>query len=223
EQKDGKPVTVFLVADASRIEAQAPVLGLLNWCMLTELKRHENKSVPTYLYAEECTNYKVDGLGSLLTWGRSYGLRLHLVVQSLSAFRRVYGQEALNTLLSETEIKQILPATREPETLSMVEKMLGETAIMTRGHRQSAKVIGEIEGHDLREDIRPLMTADELRRTEKTVLIVRKHKPMLVELPPYAAIAPWRKEEVGINPFHGKPFLLPVRLRLKRRKVRRYA
>lgn len=220
EQKDGKPMTVFLVADATKLEAQAPVLGLLQWCMLTELKRHKNKNAPVYLIAEECTNYRVSGLGSLLTWARAYSVRIHLVVQSLSAFRRVYGAETLNTMLSETEIKQILPGTREPETLSLIEKMLGDSPIITRGQRKNAKGLSGIEGDDLREDARPLMTADEIRRTDKTILIVKRYKPLLIELPPIAAIVPWR-DQIAINPFHGKPFRLPVRLRLKSRSAKK--
>lgn len=49
DQKDGaRPTTVFIVADASRINAQKPVLGLIQWCMTQELKRHRNKRRPVY-------------------------------------------------------------------------------------------------------------------------------------------------------------------------------
>ena len=109
EQKEGRrATTVFLVVDPTRINAQRPVLGLLQWCMFTELKRHENKQRPVYLIADEATNFKLHDLDTLLTWGRGYGLRIHLILQSFSAFRKVYGKGALSTLLSETEIKQFL-------------------------------------------------------------------------------------------------------------------
>ena len=224
EQKEGDaPTTVFIVADASRINAQAPVLGLLQWCMFTELKRHENKHREVFLCADECTNYKLHDLGSLLTWGRGYGLRLHLILQSFSAFRRVYGQDVLNTLLSETEIKQFLSGQREPETLSIIEQLLGEQSIIARNHsgKKDRGLFG-IEGEDYREEGRVLMTKDEIRRTDKSILIIRKNKPILTELPPIAAIAPWRKQ-IGINPFYGRAFLRPVKLRLYGRIVRVWA
>lgn len=218
DQKEGdKPTTVFIVADASRINAQMPVLGLLQWCMLQELKRHENKERPVYLLADEATNFKIHELGSLMTWGRGYGLRFHLFLQSLSAFRKTYGRETLNVLLSETEIKQFLPGQREPETLKLIEDILGQQSLVAQGHRADRnRSRFAIDGVDYREDGRPLMTADEIRRTDKTILIIRRNKPMLVDLPTIAEIAPWRKQ-IDINPFHGKPFLKPVKLRIKRR------
>ena len=67
----------------------------------------------------------------MLTWGRSYGLRLHLIFQDLAAFERVYGKTALDTLLSETEIKQFLPGQRSPKTLELISKqMLGDQSMM---------------------------------------------------------------------------------------------
>lgn len=215
EQKEGdRPTTVFIVVDASRINAQKKVLGLLQWCMLTELKRHENKHRPVYLIADEATNFKLHDLGSLLTWGRGYGLRLHLILQSFSAFRRVYGQDVLNTLLSETEIKQFLSGQREPETLAIIEKLLGEQSIIAQNHSgKKARGPFGVDGFDFREDGRPLMTTDEIRRTDKAILVAGKNKPLLTDLPPIAAIAPWRKQ-IDINPFHGKPFLRPIKLRL---------
>jgi len=60
------------------------------------------------------------------------------------------------------------------------------------------------------------MTADEIRRTKKTILILRDNYPIQTTLPPVSAIAPFRRQ-CGINPFHGKPFRQRVQLRLRRR------
>ncbi|MCI4663145.1 MAG: TraM recognition domain-containing protein, partial [Neomegalonema sp.] len=219
EQKEGdEPTTVFIVADASRIDAQKPVLGLLQWCMFQELKRHPNKERPVYLLADEATNFKIAELGSLLTWGRGYGLRLHLIIQSLSAFKKTYGEEVLNVLLSETEIKQFLPGQREPETLALIEKMLGQQSLVAQNrHGNSGKALFGAEGFDFREEGKPLLTADEIRRMNHGVLLLRRNKPIKIELPPIAAIEPF-KHQIDINPFHGKPFLKKTVLRLKRRR-----
>jgi hypothetical protein len=61
------------------------------------------------------------------------------------------------------------------------------------------------------------MTADEIRRTDKAILFIRGNRPVLTDLPPIAAIHPWRKQ-IGNNPFYGKPFLLPIKLRIGSRK-----
>lgn len=222
EQKDGDgPTTVFIIADASRTEAQKPVLGLLQFCMMQELKRHPNKDRPVYLLADEATNFKLAELGSLLTWGRGYGLRLHLIIQSLSAFKATYGEDVLNVLLSETEIKQFLPGQREPETLALIEKLLGEQSLIAQNHQgDRARALFGAAGFSMNEEGRALMTADEIRRMRHGLLFLRKNKPMKIELPPIAAIEPFRRQ-IDVNPFHGKPFLKKTVLRLRRRAPKR--
>ena len=192
--------------------------------MFVELKRHKNHHRPVYLIADEAINFKLHDLGSLLTWGRGYGLRLHLIIQNLPAFRKVYGKDVLSTLLSETEIKQFLPGQRELETLALIEKsMLGEQSLIAEGHSGNKETPNYwISGTDYREEGRVLMTADEIRRTDSTILILRRNKPMLTQLPPIAAIAPFR-DIIDINPFHGKLFLRPVVLTLRRNKQRLFS
>ncbi len=210
--KEGdKPTTLFIVADASRMEAYKAYIGLIQWSCMTAMKRHKNKDRPVYGILDEATNYRVHGLESLLTWGRSYGLRLHLIFQDLAAFERVYGKSALNTLLSETEIKQCLPGQRSPETLELISKMLGEQSVMAIGASRSIEQPGLTE--NLSETGRPLATPDEIRRMKTGILFVRQHRPILFEPVSYAEVHPWRSQ-VGINPFHGKPFRKKIKLRL---------
>jgi type IV secretion system protein VirD4 len=210
--KEGEPTTLFIVADASRMEAYKAFVGLVQWCCMTAVKRHQNKERPVYYILDEATNYKVNGLENLLTWGRSYGLRLHLIFQDLAAFERVYGKTALDTLLSETEIKQFLPGQRSPKTLELISKqMLGEQSMMAIGTGHNAEQPGFSE--NLSEAGRPLATPDEIRRLKAGILFVRQYHPILFEPVSYAEIAPWRSQ-VGINPFHGKPFKKKVKIRL---------
>ncbi|MEW8562588.1 MAG: type IV secretory system conjugative DNA transfer family protein [Candidatus Thiodiazotropha sp.] len=210
ELKEGdKPTNLFIVADASRPEVYKNYIGLIQWCAMTAIKRHPDKGRPVYFIMDEATNYKVHGLESLLTWGRSYGLRLHLIFQDLSAFERVYGKTALETLLSETEIKQFLPGQRSPKTLEMISKMLGDQSVMAASLSQRDGVVHE----QMSEAARPLMTPDEIRRSPYGLLLVRRAPPALIEPVSYAEIHPWRKQ-AGINPFHGKPFLKKVRLKM---------
>lgn len=218
EQKEcSKPVTIFIVGDASRPEALKDQFGLLQWGMITELKRSPNKERPVYLICDEATNFKIEGLGNLLTFGRSYGLRVHIIIQSIAAFIRVYGKEIFETLWSETEIKQFLAGQREEAILKKIEALLGQASVMVRGER-SAKAKGWFStgDFDLREEGRPMMTTDEIRRSDKSILVIRKNRPILASNPSVAEIHPWRKQ-IDINPFHGKPFLKRIRLRIKRR------
>lgn len=211
--KEGKkPTTIFFVADASRMEAYKPYMGLMQWCCMTAIKRHQNKERPVYFILDEATNYKINGLENLLTWGRSYGLRMHVIFQDLAAFERTYGKTALDTLLSETEIKQFLPGQRSPRTLELIsKKLLGEQSIMSANLALPNNQDGVRE--NLSETGRTLMTEDELRRTDKGILFIRRCRPILFDPISYAEVDPW-KWQVGINPFHGKPFRKRTKLRL---------
>lgn len=202
--KEGdKTTNLFIVADASRIEAYKPFVGLIQWCCLTALKRHPTKGRPVYFLLDEVTNYKVNGLEDLLTWGRSYGLRLHLIFQDLAAFERTYGKSALDTLLSECEIKQFLPSQRSQKTLELISKMLSEQSVMSPS-------IGKDDTFS--ESGRPLLTPDEIRRTDKGILFVRRCKAIEFIPVSYSEIHPNRLD-VDDNPFFGEPYLKPVKLR----------
>jgi len=211
-----KIVNIFVVIDASRLEAQKQALGLIQWCAALVIKRHEAKHRPVYLISDEATNFKLQELHSLLTWGRGYGLRHFLCFQDGSAFIKVYGEECFETLLSETEIKQFLPGQRSQKILDLIVKLLGEQSVMAAGYSGNQKRFRDIGGHDLREEARSLMTPDEIRRCDKAINIVRTARPFLTEPISFAEIAPFRRQ-VGINPFHGKRFLKRIKLRLWRK------
>ncbi len=201
---------LFFVVDASRMETYKAWIGLMQWCVLTTLKRHADKSQPVYLILDEVTNYLIAGLASLLTWGRSFGIRLHLIFQDLTAFEREYGTQALETVLSETEIKQFLPGQRSPKTLELISKMLGEQTVVAASRAPGATGINV----QMSDTARALMTPDETRRTQDGILFVRQAPPVRFSPISCAEIAPWR-DQVGINPFHGKPFRKKVRLKVK--------
>ena len=205
------PTSLFIVADASRMEAYKSYIGLIQWCAMTAIKRHENKRVPVYFIMDEATNYKIHSLVSLLTWGRSYGLRLHLIFQDISAFENTYGKTAVETLLSETEIKQFLPGQRSPRTLDLISRLLGDQSVMSAGLSPNANGLQE----NTSETGRSLMKAEEIRRCKNSLLFIRQSPPALIEPVSVAEIAPWRKQ-AGINPFHGKPFLRKIKIRLRR-------
>lgn len=208
--KDSKqPVSLFIVADSSRMEVFEKYLGLIQWCAFTAIKRHKNTKRPVYAVMDEATNYKINGLDNLLTWGRAYGLRCFLIFQNFAAFEMKYGKQALETLKSETEIKLFLPGQRSPGTCEEIVKMLGEQSVMTASVAQGDAGSRE----NTSESGRPLMTADEIRRTECGILLVRKAPPALITPISYAQINPYRNQ-AGINPMHGKKFKKPIKLRL---------
>lgn len=210
--KEGNATTIFLLVDSSEMEAYAPYVALMQWCIFTAIKRHPNKSRPVYAILDEANNYKINKLDQLLTWGRGYGLRIHIIIQGLMDFKKVYGEDALETLLAETEVKQFLPGQRSPKTLAIIEKLLGEQSVIASSFASHEPTGGKRESTS--EAARPLLKSDEIRRSKKGILIVEKALPVLFEPISYAEIDPWRKQ-VGVNPFHNKPFLKKVKVRFK--------
>ena len=217
KRETGKRLSVFVIADAAKIKAQREVISLIQWAALQELKRHPNTDVPVTVVADEGTNFKIDGLADLITWSRGYGVRLQMIIQDIAAFRRTYGKDALDTLLSETEVKLFLPGQRNPETIAILEKMIGSQAVMMRSQSGAPGVGNFWAGSwNLSEAGKPLLAGDQIREMDQGILFLRRNKPALVDVPPIAAMDDLR-EWIDINPFHGKPFLLPVSVWFKAR------
>lgn len=216
-----RPTSIFIIPDVSRPKAQLPLMELLQYCFAQEMKRHQNKHALVHIIADEAGNQKIPDLDELVTWSRGYGLRFQIYGQNIPALRKTYGKEAVLAILSESEVILFLPGQRDPETLELLEKMLGEGAYVAVGQSANAEAQDFlIGGTNFNEDSRPLLTADEIRRTDKGILFIRRNKPVLVDLPPIGAVEPFRSQ-IDINPLHGKPFLLPVKLRLNRDKKRK--
>ena len=205
------PTTLLIVIDPSKLETYSKYIGLIQWCVLTEIKRHPDKDCPVYFLMDEAANFKIFDLEGLLTWARGYGARLKIYLQNFTAFEKRYGKTIVETLLSETQIKEFLPGQKSPKTLKIISYILGEQSVMSSGFSQSEAEYKE----STNESARLLLKPDEVRRLKNGILIVNDLPPVLTEPVSYAEIEPWRKQ-ADINPFHKKPFLKKVKIRLRR-------
>lgn len=215
EMKEGVS-TVFIIPDVSRKNAQLPLMELYQYCFAQEMKRHKNKHALVHIIADEAGNQVLPDLDEQATWSRGYGLRYMIYGQNTPILRKNYGSEAVSSIISESEIVLFLPGTRDQETLELIVKMLGESSYIAVGRSGSTETKDfEIGGMDFCEDGMPLLTTDQIRRLSRGILFIRSNRPMLVDLPSIAATAPFR-DQIDINPFHGKPYRLPVELEIKR-------
>ncbi len=205
-----KKMTVYLIADPTRIGIFAPWLGLLSWCALTELIRTQGDQRTCFL-CDEITNFKIEGLPSLLTLAREYKIILWLIVQELEQWAQVYGRESLETLLSQTEAK-IIMGVRSHKTCQLISDMLGEETIKSLNYSLGRTFFDPVN-RSMQESPRRLLTADEVRRTEKTLLFVGRVRPIKLDQIGFHEINSFSCQ-VGINPLFGKKYKGKTKLRL---------
>lgn len=215
ELKDKGTTTVAVMLDPNKMAAHSEVLGVLNWCTRVELRRHENKAKKVFLLADETGNLPWQDMEGDLTTLRAYGVIPVFVFQNFPAFAKKHGKAALETLLSEAQVKLFMPGQRNPETLSMIERMLGHESVIARSNNSNAATgMFKMDGYGLQEDGKPLLSTEEIRRLEKGILMIGNNKPMMLDLPSFAEISPWRKQ-LDPSPFYGKRYLKRVRLNIK--------
>ncbi len=217
KRQDGKPVAVILMLDSSRMGQGEKIMAALQSAAQTEWKRHANKHVPVYYVGDEALNAEIYQLPQFFTWAREFSIYLILYIQSISACREVYGKESVGTFLGQSDVVSFLPHQRDPEMLELIEKMLGQHAYIAQHHNAAFHGF-TMQGQNLQEQSRPLLTQDEIRRCSKTITFIRNNRPVLTDLPSYAAIDPWR-DVVADNPFYNTPYRLPITLRLGTRRA----
>lgn len=206
-----KKITVYLIADPTKMKVFAPWLGLLGWAAIRELTRCRSVQPILFLLDEAC-NTRIEGLASSLTALREFGIRCWFLLQEPEDFISKMGRPAWETVLSQTEVKQFF-GVQSQKTAELVSKMLGEETIKSPnyslGHDHQDKVQKSIS-----ESSRRLLTPDEVRRFPDMILFIRNMKPIHAHKVGYHEVHPWSKW-VDINPLHGKKLKGKIRLKLR--------
>jgi hypothetical protein len=135
-----------------------------------------------------------------------------MACQDLNDIERVYSKHDLETVLSETHIKQFL-AVRSKTTLDWLSGYLGDYTETISSYSMGRDGPQE----SLARASRKLLTSDELQRLpdRAQIILYGNLKPVLALKSQVFAIAPWRKT-VRINSSYGsKRKLSPVEIRLR--------
>ncbi len=206
-----RPATVYLIADPTKMKVFAPWMGLMGWAAITELTRCQNTKGVLCLLDEAC-NFRIENLSNALTGLREFGIRVWFVIQELEEYARVYGRESLETLLSQTEVKQIFGASGA-KTCELISRMLGEQTVksvnVNLGRALYDPVIQSVS-----EQARRLLTPDEVRQFTDTILFIRNLPPIHAIKTGYHEVKPW-SDWVAANPLFGSKLQGKTRVRLK--------
>lgn len=216
ELKTGK-VSCYIIVDHNNKDTLGKWSGLMQWLAAYQLVQERNNKPVTFVLDEFC-NAPLHSLPSILTLLRSYGVKCILATQDLDDITRVYGKHALETILSETDIKQFLGGIRSQTTLDFLSKYLGRFTEFAPSYSFDQ---GEVKESQSRSG-RPLITSDELRRLNQDLQIVvyANLKPILARKIQVFATKPWRRE-IGINSMYGSTrYLLPVAVKILTRGAR---
>lgn len=204
-------LSVYLIIDFANKDVLGKFSGLMQWLAAYQLVGVGNTK-PVLFVLDEFCNTPLYVLPTILTLLRTYGVKCILATQDLDDIVRVYSKHALETVLSETDIKQFLGGIRSQTTLEYLSKYLGEYSETTPSYSLGRDGVQE----SLARTNRRLMTEDELRRLPDGAQIVLKgnHKPALLRRIQIFAVSPWRRQ-IGTNSLYGGTRkLLPVELRI---------
>lgn len=193
------PATVYLIADPTKMKVFAPWLGLLGWAAITELTRCKNTK-PVLFLLDEATNFRIENLSNSLTGLREFGIRVYFIIQELEEYARVYGREALETLLSQTEIKQVFGASGA-KTCELISRMLGEQTVKSINFNLG-RTLNDPITKSVGEHARRILTPDEVRQFADTILFIRNLPPIHAVKTGYHEVKPW-SDWVEANPLFG--------------------
>jgi type IV secretion system protein VirD4 len=211
ELKERK-VSVYILLDYANAEVLGAFSGLLQH-LAADAMVAEGTSKKVLFCLDEFTNAPMQKIAKVLTLLRSAGVRVVLATQDLNDIERVYSKEDLETILSETEIKQFLGGIRAKKTLEWLSSYLGEYTETVSSYAMGREGPQE----SLSRFNRKLFTEDELRRLpdDAQIVLYGRHKPILAKKVQVFSIAPWR-HALGINTGYGtKRLLKPVEMRLR--------
>ncbi|MEM8595780.1 MAG: type IV secretory system conjugative DNA transfer family protein [Pseudomonadota bacterium] len=203
--------SVYLTIDFANSTVLGKFSGLMQWLAAEELVAVGNNK-PVLFVLDEFCNAPLYTLPKILTLLRTYGVKCILATQDLDDITRVYSKHALESVLSETDIKQILGGIRSQTTLEYISKYIGETT-----ETSSSFSLGETGTQEsLGRTGRRLITEDELRRLppEAQIVLYGNHKPILAKKVQVFAISPWRWRIAPNSLYGGKRKFLPIEVEI---------
>jgi type IV secretion system protein VirD4 len=205
-----RAATVYIIADPSRLEVFRGWIGVICYAAMTELTRAQNNK-PVMILLDKASNFYINNISNNLTTLREYGLNIYFILQEMEEYARIYGKEALETLLSQSAVKLFMKV-QSYNTAELISKLLGERTIKLEQFNLGNTMLDPAQ-RSVAEAPRRLLTPDEVRQFADTILFVQALPPIWAKKLGYHEVSPW-KRWAGINPLHGKCFKGKTKLTL---------
>ena len=206
-----KKLTCYLIIDYANKDVLGKFSGLMQWLAAYQLV-HVGNNKPVLFVLDEFCNSPLHTLPTILTLLRTYGVKCVLATQDLDDIERVYSKHALESVLSETEIKQFLGGIKSQKTLEYLSKALGEITETAPSYSLGREGVQE----SLASANRKLLTEEEIRRLSEGAQIIffKNLRPLLARKVQIFAVHPWRKKLAPNSLYGGKMKYLPIEVRV---------
>lgn len=187
----GGNVSIYLAFPQDRIASHGAALGLIVNQTIKSVARSPQKGRVLFMLDEFANLGKLSGLAESLTALPGLGVRLWMIVQELADLRRVYGPDTLQTILSQSEVKQFF-AVNTIGTAKTLSDQLGQRTVKTLSHNLGRTDDDEI-GESLSETGQPLMRPEDIMRmgAQEQLLFVKGLRPIRGQRLPFWFVAPW--------------------------------
>lgn len=181
----GKEKTALFIVLPDEKATFYPVATLLVaqiYQLLVEVSDQNGGELPVrvnYILDEFGNFTKINDFESMITMGRSRGVRFNLFVQNTAQIVQKYGKEQAETIMSNCET-WIYLKTDTPETRELISKKLGEYTVKTTSRTHSERENGGSSSQSLA--TRPLLYPAEVGRIERPYqLILSSGKPLMMK------------------------------------------
>ena len=192
EQLKEGPTTIYIGFPGEHADVLGPVTGLMINYFIRAVIRARS-STPVLFILDEFNTFKLPHITTYLNQLPGYGVRCWMMAHGISAIRKAYGKDDLNTILSSSEVLQVFGNMTDPELSKDISYALGNMAIKT----QSPHVddIQQTVTYNYAESHHPLQSNSELRMLEanEQITFCKNLPPIRGRHPAYFDIHPFRK------------------------------
>ncbi|MED1742111.1 type IV secretory system conjugative DNA transfer family protein [Bacillus swezeyi] len=207
-----KPIALFIVYpdwDDSNYTIISTFLSQVNAVLSEKATLSKDSKLPRtvrHLFEEVANIPPIEGLNRSLAVGLSRGLLYTLVIQNVAQLEDVYGEKMATAIMGNCGI-QIYIMSDEMDDAEMFSEKLGVKTVITADRQ--GQLMDVDKTYSEREEERPLMLPDELRRLKKgewVVLRTKKRENLkrkrVVPYPIFASL------ENGTNMLHRYEYLM---------------
>ena len=213
--------TLYLVAPSEEAERCRPLFSALISTLLrkatSKARTQDGVMSPRLLLAlDEAANFaRIPRLAGYASSGPGQGIQLLLCFHDLAQIESAYGREEARTIWNNCRARLLLPGQGDLETLEAFSRAIGdETRTYSLRH-------GGSRGSSSEQRIgRPLSSPDDLRRTDRAVLVYASAPPARLQLRRWDQVAVFHKLATGDRKNRDRPPRRPSLLATPIRRIR---